>query len=79
MNSRVKHLTEEAAKLTPQERVELVDRINPTLWDHQAEVDAAWDEEIKRRMDAYDRGETKTYSWEEIKAEWARRERPISE
>ena len=79
MNERVKILSEEAAKLTPEERVELVERINLTLLDRQAEVDAAWDKEIKRRMDAYRRGEVKTYTWEEIKADWARRERPISD
>ncbi|MBI4724259.1 MAG: addiction module protein [Rhodomicrobium sp.] len=79
MNERVKVLSEEAAKLTPEERVELVERINLTLRDHQAGVDAAWDEEIRRRMEAYRRGEVKTYTWEEIKADWARRERPVSE
>lgn len=67
MNQHVKRLAEEAAKLTPEERVELVHRINLTLGDHQAEVDAAWDAEAKRRFEAYDRGEIKSYTWEEIK------------
>jgi putative addiction module component (TIGR02574 family) len=79
MNERVKILSEEAAKLTPDERVELVERINLTLLDRQAEIDAAWDREIGRRLAAYRRGEAKTFTWEEIKADWAaRRERPVS-
>ena len=78
MNERVRILSEEAAKLTPEERVELVERINLTLLDRQAEIDDAWDREAARRMEAYRRGEMKSHSWEEIKADWARRERPLS-
>jgi putative addiction module component (TIGR02574 family) len=79
MNERVRILSEEAAKLTPEERVELVERINLTLLDRQAEIDGAWDREAARRMEAYRRGEMKSANWEEIKADWARRERPLSE
>jgi putative addiction module component (TIGR02574 family) len=80
MNERIKILSEEAAKLTPDERAELVERINLTLLDRQAGIDAAWDKEIERRLTAYRRGEAKTFSWEEIKADWAaRRGHPVSE
>ncbi len=80
MNERVKILSEEAAKLTPDERVELVEQINLTLLDRQAVIDEAWDREAARRLAAYERGETKSYTWEEIKADWAaRRDRPVSE
>ncbi len=79
MNERVKLLSEAAAKLTPEERVELVERINLTLLDRQVEIDGAWDKEVERRMEAYRRGEMKSYAWEEVKAAWARRERPVSE
>jgi putative addiction module component (TIGR02574 family) len=32
------------------------------------EVDAAWDEEIERRVQQIDSGEVKTISWEEVRA-----------
>ena len=79
MSERVRVLSEEAAKLTPEERIELVERINFTLLGRRAEIDAAWNEEVRRRMQAYRRGEVKSYTWEEIKADWAFRERPVSE
>ncbi len=69
MNERVKHLTEEAAKLTPEERVELVERINLTLWDHQAEVNAAWEAEIERRVVQIDNGEAMLIDYEDVMRE----------
>ena len=36
------------------------------------EIELAWAEEIKRRVAAYEQGETKTYSAEEVFAEVAR-------
>ena len=73
MNERVRILSEEAAKLTPEERVELVERINLTLLDRQAEIDGAWDREAADRFDAYDRGEMASLSWEEVKKRRASR------
>jgi putative addiction module component (TIGR02574 family) len=73
MNERVRILSEEAAKLTPDERVELVERINLTLLDRQAEIDDAWDREAAGRFDAYDRGEMASLSWEEVKKRRASR------
>jgi putative addiction module component (TIGR02574 family) len=67
MNERVRILCEEAAKLTPEERVELVERISLTLLDRQTEIDEAWDREAASRFEAYDRGEMGSVSWEEIK------------
>jgi putative addiction module component (TIGR02574 family) len=79
MNERVRLLSEEAAKLTPEERLELVERINLTLLDRQEEIDGAWDKEVERRMEAYRRGEMKSYTWEEIKAARTHREHSVSE
>ena len=73
MNERVRILSEEAAKLTPEERVELVDLIDLTLLDRQEEIDDAWDREAQRRFEAYDRGEIASVSWEEIKRRRAAR------
>ena len=79
MNERIRLLSEEAAKLTPEERLELVERINLTLLDRQEEIDGAWDKEVERRMEAYRRGEMKSYTWEEIRAAGPRWEHPVSE
>ncbi len=46
----------EAAKLTPEERAGLVERVNLTLLDRQAKIASAWDEEVRRRKEAYRRG-----------------------
>jgi putative addiction module component (TIGR02574 family) len=77
MNEHVKRLSDEASS-SPRGAVELMDRINLTLLDHQAGIDAAWDEEIERRIDAYRRGEVKAYTWEEIVERRARRGHPVS-
>jgi putative addiction module component (TIGR02574 family) len=67
MNERVKHLSEEAAKLTPEERIELVERINLSLLPDDDRVAEAWDREAADRFGAYDRGEMRAVSWEEVK------------
>jgi putative addiction module component (TIGR02574 family) len=66
MNARVKHLAEEAAKLTPEERVELIERVHLTLWDHQPEIDAAWEAEIERRVAQIDSGEAILHDADEV-------------
>jgi hypothetical protein len=58
MNERVKKLTEEIRKLTPEEEADLLDEIFVRNPDPDAEK--AWAEEIDRRLDAVERGEAKT-------------------
>jgi putative addiction module component (TIGR02574 family) len=67
MNERVRLLSEEAAKLTPEERIELVERINLSLLPDDDRVADAWDREAADRFEAYDRGEMRAVSWEEVK------------
>lgn len=67
MKERVKHLSEEAAKLAPEERIELVERIDLSLLPDDDGVSDAWDREAADRFDAYDRGEMRSVSWEEVK------------
>ncbi len=58
----------EAMKLTPNERVDLADK----LWasaHSAAEVDAAWEAEIERRIRQIDGGEVQCIPWETVMAE----------
>lgn len=68
MNERVKKLTEEARQLTPEEQAELLDALTAMLHEDDHEIDPALLEECERRWERYKRGETKSYSWEEVKA-----------
>jgi putative addiction module component (TIGR02574 family) len=68
MNERVKHIAEQARKLTQQELAELMDALADMAEEDPGEIDPELLEECDRRWEAYERGEVKTYSWEEVKA-----------
>lgn len=72
MNAIVKTLTEEAKKLTPEERIELVDEILVGIEADPA-IDRQWVEEAQRRYSAYLRGEQKAVELEEILAKYGRK------
>lgn len=61
-------------QFSPAERVELSDRLIETLEVpgesvSQEEWEQAWGPEIKRRLQAYERGETKGQDWREAMEE----------
>lgn len=63
MNKRVKSIIEEARQLTPEEREELLLRLRLEFEDEGAEgtpeeIEAAWIEEVERRIERAERGET---------------------
>jgi putative addiction module component (TIGR02574 family) len=62
MTSQVSELLEKALTLSTQERGLLIDRLVETLDNEPGEegVEAAWDEEIKRRVDDIRSGRVKT-------------------
>ena len=71
MNDRVRAIVEEARKLTPDERRELFDLLNVEFSGDEsqgtpAEIEAAWLEEVERRIAAAERGETTTVDAEEV-------------
>ncbi|HYE41417.1 MAG TPA: addiction module protein [Ramlibacter sp.] len=69
-------LMERAKSLDPQDRIRLVELLLHSLDEEPiAEVEAAWEKEIRRRIEAFERGEVKTYAAEEVFAE-ARRLAP---
>ena len=69
MNHRVRTIVEEARKLTPDERRELVDILEGELYSEQAgtpeEIEAAWLQEIRERIAKSERGETTPVELEE--------------
>jgi putative addiction module component (TIGR02574 family) len=73
MNDRVRAIIEEARKLSPQERVELVDLLEAEFAGEESEgtpeeIEAAWREEVERRVAAAERGETTFVDAEEVLA-----------
>jgi hypothetical protein len=61
MNERVKKLSEEIRKLSPEEQADLMDELLVlTYCKPLPESDKAWAEEIDRRIDAVQRGEAVT-------------------
>lgn len=72
----VAELAAQARSLTPEERSRLVELLLDTLHESPlAGVEAAWAEEIERRVAAYERGEVETFAAEDVFAE-ARRIAP---
>lgn len=72
----VKELADRGRLLAPEERARLVELLLESLHEPPlAEIEAAWDAEIKRRVEAFERGEVQTYSAEDVFAE-ARRIAP---
>ena len=60
MNERVKKLTEEIRKLSPDEQADLMDELLVlTYREPDPARDKAWAEEIDRRIDAMERGEAR--------------------
>lgn len=66
----VADLAERARSLEPEDRVRLVELLLDSLHDEPVdEVETAWEEEIRRRVEAFERGEVETYSAEDVFAE----------
>ena len=74
MNTRVTSIIEDARKLTPEEREELLLRLQHEFDDDAAEgtpaeIEAAWVEEVERRIAAFERVETTSVSHEVVMAD----------
>jgi len=69
-------LMERAKSLRPQDRIHLVELLLDSLHDEPGtDSEAAWEKEIRRRVEAFERGEVKTYAAEDVFSE-ARRIAP---
>jgi putative addiction module component (TIGR02574 family) len=73
MNAKVKALSEQARKLTPEERIELIEDLQRSLHPTDPEIDRLWAEEAKDRLAAYRRGELEAISLEEVIASFQKR------
>lgn len=65
----VEELSRKALALSPEDRLRLAEELLATVQDVDADVDAAWDEEIKRRLAEIDDGTAKLVPAEEVFAE----------
>ena len=69
MTTLVDELSQKALELPPEERVRLAERLLATVHEVDAEVEAAWDQEIQRRLAEIDNGTAKLIPAEEVFAE----------
>lgn len=49
-------LSDQAQALAPEDRARLAEKLLASLDPHNAEIDAAWDAELRRRIDEIDQG-----------------------
>lgn len=73
MNDRIRTIVEEARKLTPEERREMFDWLDVEFAGERSdgtpeEIEAAWLEEVRRRIAQSERGETTPVDLEEALA-----------
>ena len=70
MTDALKDLVRQAKELSPEERARLAEVMLESLQDAPiAEIEAAWETEVRERVAAYDRGEIRPVSAEEVFAE----------
>jgi putative addiction module component (TIGR02574 family) len=70
MSDLLTELSQKARRLPPSEREQLVEEILASLSDQaDADIDAAWDQEIRRRVDEVERGVATLVPAEEVFAE----------
>jgi putative addiction module component (TIGR02574 family) len=66
MNAKIKALSEQARRLTPEERIELIEDLQRSLAPVDPEIDRLWAEEARDRLNAYRRGEIEAITLEEV-------------
>jgi len=69
MSASLKQIEEQARALSAEERAKLAESMLESLHAPVSEVEAAWAEEIERRVAAFDRGELPSYPAEDVFAE----------
>ena len=70
MSALLIELEQQASTLSPDERAYLAEVLLESLRDTSlADVEMVWEREIERRVAAFDKGESQTYSAEEVFAE----------
>jgi putative addiction module component (TIGR02574 family) len=70
MTQEATELLKKALTLSPEERAQLVDSLLESLDEPREDpgvVEAAWNDEIRRRIDELDSGKSKTVPWEDVR------------
>lgn len=62
----IKAVTNDALKLAPVQRAELIESLLASFDPRRAEIDALWADEAERRIDAYDQGKLKASPASEV-------------
>jgi len=62
----INEIIDEALALKPHERYMIMEKLNDSLNVPNPEVEEAWIEESKKRLEAYKNGTLKTVSYEEV-------------
>ena len=70
MASHIDQILEEAKSLSPAEKAELVTSLLSSLDEPDAAMDELWQKEAEDRVNAYNRGELKTRSLQEVLAKY---------
>lgn len=70
MTEAAKKLSIEARKLSPAERLELVDDVLESLDESSPRIDGLWAKEAEDRLAAYRKGEIKAVSLQEVLAKY---------
>jgi putative addiction module component (TIGR02574 family) len=73
MNAKTKALSAQARKLSPEERIELLEDLLDSLEPSDPETDRLWAAEARDRLEAYRRGEIGTLTLDEVLANLIRR------
>ena len=69
MSSLIDELSRKARSLPPEERIRLAEELLSSVQDSDEEIEAAWADEIKRRLDEVESGTAKLIPAEEVFAE----------
>ena len=69
MSSLIDELSRKARALPPEQRIRLAEELLSSVQDSDEEVEAAWAEEIERRLEEVENGTAKLIPAEEVFAE----------
>ena len=69
MSSLIDEISRKARALPPEERIRLAEELLSSVQDSDEEIEAAWAEEIKRRLEEVENGTAKLIPAEEVFAE----------
>lgn len=69
MNNSLKQIEEQVLNLSLEERAKLVEFMLESLNEPLSDIEAAWSQEVERRVVAYDRGDLPSYPAEDVFAE----------